>query len=253
MSTGDPSLAAPNYIFLVRAILIIFGCVAFWWGIVAFRDFWTDSSTESIATRVLAGDPFKTEVMDGQISAIRRIESAAFCRPVALRSAAVIQLRIVEVSAPQSGQSEARLYSLLRMIRSALSCAPADSFLWLALYSVENTANHFSADDLKYLRMSYELSPNEGWIALRRNPVAFERFRQLPADLAETAIHEFIQLLLSNFFEPAAAIFTGPAWPERELILAHLTQISSEQRRFFADALQQRGYDLNMPNIERQN
>jgi hypothetical protein len=240
-------LTAPEYVALVRVICIIFGCTAFWWGIDVFPDFWRDSSIEHLADRVLDGDSFKPEIMAGQSPAMHRIESAGYCHPSALRSAAVIQLRIVESLPPQSGQYEAELHSLLGLIRSSLSCAPADPFLWLALYAVDNIANRFSVDDLKYLRMSYELGPNEGWIALRRNPAAFERFHQLPPDLAAAAINEFILLIKSNFFDSAAEIFVGPAWPERELLLSHLAEISSDQRHFLSDALRQHGYDLEMP------
>src|ERR1019366_8525833 len=140
--------------------------------------------------------------------------------------------------------------SLGNVIRSSLSCVPADPFLWLALYSVEVTENGFKPDYLKYLRMSYRLGPHEGWIVLKRNPLAFTVFQQLPPDLGENAINEFVAMLLdSHFSDQAAEILIGPAWQEREQILSNLTRIGDVDRKRFADVLQRRGYDLNVPGI----
>jgi hypothetical protein len=135
------------------------------------------------------------------------------------------------------------------VIRSSLSCAPADPFLWLVLYWVESTENASSSDRLKYLQMSYRLGPNEGWIAVKRNRVAFAMFKLLPPDLIENAINEFIALLKSEFYEQAAEILIGPAWPEHELILSRLTRVTYQDRQLFADVLHRRGYYVNVPGI----
>lgn len=42
-------------------------------------------------------------------------------------------------------------------------------------------------------------------------------------------------------------IFTGPAWPERELILPHLVSVAEVDRQAFSDSLYWRGYDVNVP------
>ena len=136
------------------------------------------------------------------------------------------------------------------MIRGSLSCAPADPFLWLALYSVEVNEQGPKPDYLKYLRLSYRLGPYEGWIASKRNPLAFGAFQQLPPDLREDVIDEFFAMVHDgNFSGQAAEILIGPAWPERELISSRLTRLSDYDRRRFADELDRRGYDLNVPGV----
>ena len=183
---------------------------------------------------------------------IDSIKKSAYCRPAALRSAAIIQLRMLEVAASANDRQhlDEQFKSLGNVIRSSLSCAPADPFLWLALYSVEITENGFKPDYLKYLRMSYRLGPHEGWIALKRNPLAFAAFQQLSPDLRESGSQRICCYVADNgFSDQAAEIFIGPAWPERELILSHLTRLTDIDRRRFADALYRRGYDLNLPGI----
>jgi hypothetical protein len=254
MSTKLTSFVTTHYILLARSFVIILGCIAVWWGIVEFPVFWRESSAESIADRIIAGDPFKVEVLGRQLPIIDGIERSAYCRPAALRSAAIIQLRMVEAAASANDREyvDEHLKSLRNVIRGSLSCSPADPFLWLVLYWVESTENGSSSDYLKYLRMSYRLGPNEGWIGLKRNHVTFAVSEKLPVDLAEYAINEFVGLVEMGFYEQAAEIFTGPAWRVREQLLPHLQDIDERHRRAIADILHTKGYDVAIPGIESQ-
>ena len=244
------TLVTGPYILLARSFVIILGCIGVAWGIVEIPVFWQDSSIERIATRIIAGDTFKVETLAQQLPITASIKSAS-CRPAALRSAAIIELRMMEIagSANNRQKLDHQYKSLVDVIRSSLSCAPADPFLWLALFSVEMTENKFEPDLLKYLQLSYRLGPHEGWIALKRNPLAFAAFQQLSPDLREAAVNEFAAMLVdSQFSDQAAEILIGPAWPERELILSNLTRLSESDRRRFADALYTRGY-ANLPGV----
>ena len=242
------TLVTAPFILLARGFVIILGCIGVAWGIVEIPVFWQDSSIERIATQIIAGDTFKVETLAQQLPITASIKSAS-CRPAALRSAAIIELRMMEIAANNRQKLDHQYKSLVDVIRRSLSCAPADPFLWLALYSVEMTENRFRPDLLKYLQLSYRLGPHEGWIALKRNPLAFAAFQQLSPDLREAAVDEFVAMLRdSQFSDQAAEILIGPAWPERELILSNLTRLSEYDRRRFADALYTRGY-ANLPGV----
>jgi hypothetical protein len=143
------------------------------------------------------------------------------------------------------------LNSLGNMIRSSLSCSPADPFLWLVLYWVESTENGSKPDYLKYLRMSYRLGPNEGWIELKRNHIAFAIFEQLPLDLAENTIDEFVALLEMGQYEQIVKTFTSQTWRVRYLLLLRLKNVADQYRRAFSNALYSRGYDVDVPGIKR--
>jgi hypothetical protein len=254
MNTKLTSLVTAAPILLARSFSVILGCIAVWWGSAVLPTFWQDASIERIATQIIAGDTFKAETLDRQLPVIDSIKTSAYCRPAALRSAAIIQLRVyeVETSTKDRLHPDEYLKSLRNVILSSLSCAPADPFMWLALYSVEVTANGFKSDYLKYLRLSYRLGPHEGWIVLKRSPLVFAAFQQLSPDLRENAINEFFAMLRdsdSDFASQAAEILIGPAWPQRELILSHLSTLSDVERRHFEDALYQRGYDLSVPGV----
>ena len=237
---------------LARTFLVTLGCIAVWWGISELPFFWQGSVIKRIATQIIAGDSFKIETLAQQLPSIDSIEKSGSCHPAALRSAAIIQLRMLEMARSENDRQrpDEQSKSVANLIRSSLSCAPADPFLWLALYSVGVNEGGLKPDYLKYLRLSYLLGPHEGWIALKRNPLAFAAFQQLPPDLGEAAVNELIAMILdSHFTDSAADILIGPAWPERELILPHLSRLTDSQRQLFAENLTRRGYDLNVPGI----
>jgi hypothetical protein len=245
MSAPRTNFAPAYYIVVARGLFVTLSCVAIYWGVGRLPGFWRNFSPERVATRVIAGDSFKPEVLDRQLLLMQGAANAAYCDPAELRSVAVIKLRMMELSDSKDDQRAERSDSLRSAIRSSLSCAPADPFLWLVLYSVEKNESALNPDFLKYLRMSYELGPNEGWIAVKRNRLAFEIFQLLPADLAKGAVNEFIGLLDAGLYQLAAETFVGPAWPEHELILARLQSVSADKRKLFAQALSSRGYHMN--------
>jgi hypothetical protein len=254
MSTKLGIFVTAHYSPLLRCFVVILGCMAVAWGLFVFPIFWHESSIERTANQIIAGDLFKGSLLAGLFPIIVSIESSTYCRPSAVRSAAIIELRMAEGTAPANNLKhvDGRLRSLNQTIRSSLSCSPSDPFLWLVLYWSEGTQDGFRSEDLKYLRMSYLLGPNEGWIALKRNGITFAVSEKLPVDLAEYAIIEFVGLIEMGFYEQAAEIFTGPAWRVREQLLPRLQNIEERHRQAFANILYTKGYDVVVPGIKRQ-
>lgn len=253
MSRTLRGFLSAHYIILVRSMIAIFGCMAVGWGIVEFPAFWRDSPIQRIARQIISGEQFKIETLIGQEPTLLEVENSTYCRPAAIRSAAVIRLRIAEQEIAAGGQAATneQASALRRSIRVALSCSPADPFLWVVLFSVEAARVGVKPESLEYLRNSYRLGPNEGWIAWKRNPIAFSIFQQLPADLREMAIREFVGLVESDFIDEAVDILTGPAWQVRDLILLRLAAVSQRRRLELAKALYRRGYDIPIPGVDR--
>jgi hypothetical protein len=189
------------------------------------------------------------------MTVVQAAEASDHCRPGAVWSAAVIRLRMAEryeSDNPGKSLDTQQSKELDDAVRGALSCSPSDPFLWIALYWIE-LKNHGS-NEPAYLQMSYRLGPNEGWIALKRNTVAFTNFGQLSTDLKEQALNEYIRLLASKqFFAEAADILVGPAWKVHDLILSRTATLSERDRQIFAQVLQSKGYDISVPGIRLQN
>lgn len=232
-----------------RTVLAILGCAAVTWGIYALPIFSRQMPIERVATHVLEGDPFKSGVLAKLMPHVEAAEWAEPCSPAVMRSAAVIQTRMAEQAIVDGDDIDTQLSVLRDSIRGSLACSPSDPFLWVVLYWVETNRNGFQPDYLKYLRLSYQLGPNEGWIALKRNGYAFAIFQQLPPDLAQMAIKEFAKLLDTGFYEEAVAIFIGPGWRERAILLPRLKDVAERHRKVFSSLLYKLGYDVDVPGI----
>jgi hypothetical protein len=225
----------------LRTSAIAVGLLAVIWGVLEFPALRQESITKKIAERILVGDVYKPEILLKQASLLES-QNQALCRPLTFRGWAVIRLRIAEISGtPALAPASDRTKMAVDAIGKSLACSPSDPFLWLALFALEPSA------PLNYLAASYRLGPNEGWIALKRNPVAFENFDELPKDLQDIVVQEFLKILEMEAYYDAMKIFVGPAWDKRELILSQLDRVPLRHRENLARRLAAAGYDVPIP------
>jgi hypothetical protein len=227
----------------LRACATLVGLMGIVWGVSQFSALRQETTIKKIADRILLGEVYKYEILLKQASLVAPTQRPEFCRPMTVRSAAVIRLRLAEISDNNAalGPALVRTNVAVEAIRTSLVCSPADPFFWLALYELEPAA------PLNYLTASYRLGPNEGWIALKRNPVAFANFDELPEDLRRIVVQEFLRIVKMGTYDDAVKIFVGPAWDQRELILSEMDQLPLRQRRIFQAALTQAGYNVLVP------
>jgi hypothetical protein len=240
---------------LTRIPVIVFGCAGALWGLVNFPTFWTQSSLERVARRIVNGETFSAEALNAQLPEIRKVEAAPVCRPAALRSAAIGRLRMAEpdIASRHGPEASAAVRAVRNSIVKALSCSPADGFLWLALFWIDSGAQGVKPKELEYLKLSYRVSPNEGWIALKRSYLAFSAFQDLTPDLQESALAEFVGLIKSGYYQEGANILSGPAWPARDVIVSRLASLPLPVREAFASAIRKRDLNLEIPGVSRQN
>jgi hypothetical protein len=222
----------------LRAPAILIGLMGIVWGVSQFSALRQEATIKKLADRILRGDVYKNEILLKQASLVALTQRPQLCRPLTVRSAAVIRLRLAEIS-DNAALDPANL--AVEAIRNSLACSPADPFFWLALYALE------PATPLNFLAASYRLGPNEGWIALKRNPIAFANFDELSEDLRRIVVQEFLRIVEMDAIDDAMKIFVGPAWDHRDLILSQMDQVPLPQRQRFQAALTSAGYDVLVP------
>src|SRR5215469_1120880 len=212
----------------LRTSAMLAGLIGIAWGVAEFSALREESTIKKIADRILVGQVYKYDILLKQASLVAATDNPKPCRPLTVRSAAVVRLRLAEISDNAAlGPAPDRTNLAVDAIRQSLACSPADPFFWLALYALEPSA------PLTYLTTSYRLGPNEGWIALKRNPVAFANFDELPDDLRRVVVQEFVRIMEMDAIDDAMKIFVGAAWDNRELILSEMDQLPLRQRRKF--------------------
>jgi len=227
---------------VIRGLLVAVGLLAALWSASNIRSLLHRSSNDRLAARILSGEVFKDVNLLGTVELNR---DRSRCDVPALHTLAILQLRNFEIAIAANVRdniSSAQITTHDAIVAS-LSCAPADPFLWLVLAWVGIQSN--SRDALAFLRLSYQLGPNEGWIAIKRNFIALSMFDQLPPDIANRALVEFSQLVSADRFEEAVNIFIGPGWAQREFLLERLGKIERFHRDTFIKMLNNRGIDVS--------
>lgn len=239
--------------FLTRAFVSLLGIGALAWGAFLLPLFWEQAPLNRVASELLEGHAFKRQALMDEMRRVGAAERHAFCDPTELHNAMILRLVILnDASATGNQKLIAAAYNLsLDSTRRALYCAPADAFAWLTLCSLDIAKHGFQRDSSNYLRMSYATGPNEGWIALWRSRLAMPLFEQLPADLSEDAIEEFVRLVnTGGLYAQAAAIFASAAPAVQSRIVAQLKSVKAIHRQLFVQALHERGLDIEIPGVD---
>ena len=209
---------------------------------------------DAYSTRIVAGEAFKAEALRPLRPELDQLEGASSgLRPDALRSAAIIELRLAELSIT-SGQSVAdnpQFAQAVLIVKIALQANPLDSFLWYALFWLDKSEHGLRQDNIDDLRLSYATGPHEGWIAVHRNRDAVAILPQLPPDLQTEVFGEFRNLVASNYIDDAANILAGPGWPQRRALLDALTDLPLPSLRLFASALAVRDIPDDVPGLPK--
>lgn len=250
-----PGVAFPTFAacftISARVFTVLLGLSAITWGADVLPVFSRQAPVERMASYIVDRASFKPDALVSFLPAITAVEQEAICRPAALHSAAIIRLRLAEdaMAAGTREDIDPRLDALQDNIRRSLACTPADSFLWTVLAWLDGARNGFRQEQLTFLRLSYQLGPNEGWVAARRNRFALPMFGQLPPDLADFAVHEFARMVDSWIYWDTISIFTGPGWPIHDRLLASLKDVGERQREAFSQELYAEGYKVAVPGI----
>jgi hypothetical protein len=227
-----------------RILTAACGICSIAWAISSLSTYRTEGLLASYAQHILSGESFSAQESSGlrdQLDTTR----ASSLRSLALANVAVVRLRLAE-SELKSGKPQivgSDLAVLEMAVTAALAGSPTNSFLWLTEYWLQRNRAGTPEGNLKYLRISYLSGPNEGWIAVKRNPLAMSAFSSLPPELVEQVLSEFVGLVRSRLFLDASNILAGPGWAVREKLLHRLVQVKEADRRAFAKVLESRNLD----------
>jgi hypothetical protein len=248
--TGGSGFAATR-INITRLILAAAGSLAMVWALAVIPVFLSESVIADVAKAVIDGEAFKPEVL-AAVEARTETDGGSALRSSVLGKAVVIRLRRAE-DAIRAGDAKVinqKLESLTKIVQVTLRSAPDDPFLWLVWFWLDTSRNGVRPDSLPFLRMSYDLGPYEGWIAVKRDRVALADFSALTSDLSERAISEFAGLVRWGLTPEAADIAAGTAPPLRRVLFARLKDLDYEQRRAFASIIYGRELDdVPVPGI----
>ncbi|WP_156951809.1 hypothetical protein [Bradyrhizobium sp. WSM1743] len=236
----------------VRSLLFVFGVLGVIWPLEALPALLVAVPVKEPMARILAADRFKPGALNGVVAALQAQSRPTIARNDVARAEALIGLRIAEEGAGRRSAEETDFEAAKAevKIRTSLGLNPADSFLWLMLYSVETAYHGFDEKIFSFLSQSYSTGPIEGWIALRRNKLALATFPKLSGTTQEKVVSEFSGMVDSEFTDAAALNFMGVGWAERERLLASIADANIIPREAFAKQLAREGLKIHVPGVE---
>jgi hypothetical protein len=209
------------------------------WGVFAVPRSDALDDFRDIETRLLRFETFSrtmlTRTLESQAS-----QNLSLCDTHSQRAVLLMEMPMAEAALRSGAANEfdQRIQSLETRSRRILSCTPRESFVWLLAFDLEILHGRLNEQSFNLLAMSYETSPNEAWISIRRIIVAMPLVLIAPEPLQKKILFEFQQLIRNGFLNDAARSYLTAAPPVRSLLQTHIEQLELPKQKAFSDALQ---------------
>ena len=224
--------------FALRLPVLIVGCLGLAWGVsnlgrsAVISDFW------DVEAQLLRFETFS------QATAARTLESAAakelsHCDTHSQRALLLMEIPLAGTGL-RSGASNAfdqHMNSLEARTRRILGCSPRDSFAWLMAFGLETQHGILSRHAFDLLAMSYETSPREAWLALRRIIVAVPLVLMAPEPVQANVLDEYMNLIRHRFVDVPARVYLSASAATQALLQSHIDQLDPTSKRLFSEEL----------------
>ncbi|UWU67628.1 hypothetical protein [Bradyrhizobium sp. NC92] len=235
-----------------RVLFGSLGLAAALWAFVALPSFRAGAPILEMALRIVTDDRYKLgKLGDALLRTQPQFGPALLQAPLA-EAEAIIRVRRFEeaLALGDSDATDREAQHAQESLRISLFLNPSTSYLWLMLYSLENTRGGFDPKSLTFLTQSYATGPLEGWVALRRNRLALAVFPSLSEAVQEKAVFEFANMVDSDLTDAAAVNLMGVGWAQRDRLLASLSKAELISREVIARKLWREGVKIAVPGVE---
>ncbi|QPF87111.1 hypothetical protein IC762_12775 [Bradyrhizobium genosp. L] len=233
--------------------LFALGLASVIWSCSALPLFVLALPARDIAGRIVADERFRAGTLAEMVSNARLEQKVAILQPELASARALMQLRVAEeaMQRESSDVTSRKMDEAYEDVRTALTVAPTNSFLWLLLYSVQMVRTGLESSVVVYLGHSYTTGPLEGWIALRRNRLALSAFPFLNPVTQRLAISEFAEMVDADLTDESATNLSGVGWLYRDRLLAGLEGVDMASREKLAKRLARDGIKVRVPGVEQ--
>jgi hypothetical protein len=225
-------------LFAVRGLTLVVACLGLFWGIANVARGEVSDGFWDAETRLLRFEAFSRTASIGMLEGAAA-QDLSPCDNHSQRALMLVEIPLAD-AALRSGEVQEfdrRFRSLETRARQALGCTPRDSFIWLLLFGTQATHGVLDEHAFDLLAMSYETSPNEAWIAIRRVMVATPVVRVAPEPVQQRILAEFQSLIAHGFVEPAARAYSEASALTRSLLQSRIDQLDVRSQRNFSEAL----------------
>jgi hypothetical protein len=220
----------------LRGLIIIIGCLGLAWAVPDLAVSAVSDDFRDLEARLLQFESVKPE------TAARLLRSAADkalspCDMHAQRALQLMEVRLadIELRSGAAQDFDRHMTAIRYRSKQMLSCTPRDSLAWLLLFGLEIEYGNLTANAFDLLEMSYETSPNEGWLGLRRVTVAIPVLPAARYPLQQKILTEFEGLIRSRLIEIPAHLYSSVSEPIRVLLQSRIDGLDANTRKRFLD------------------
>ena len=223
----------------ISALALLVGCIGIGWGVSNLATGAAADEFQSLETSVLRFETYSPAAATRMLQSTAAQDLSA-CDTHGQRALLLLEMPLAD-AALRSGAAhgfDRHLQSLTMRARQAVACAPRDSLIWLLLFGLEVEHGRLDTHAFDLLAASYDTSPHEAWVAVRRILIGVPVVLSAPEPIRQRILAEFQDLVRHRFLEtPAHAYAKAPA-PVRDLLLSRIEQLDLPSQKAFAEALQ---------------
>ncbi len=234
-----PSSKTPLGSIVRRTLTLAFGCLGLLWGISTLPRSEAADDLRDIESRLLRSEAFNRKTLTQTVGS-QDSQNFSACDTHSQRALLLMEMPLTEAALRSGAANEfdRHVQSLENRSRRVLGCAPRESFVWLVAFNLEVLHGRLNPQSFDLLAMSYETSPNEAWIAIRRIIVAMPLVLVAPEPVRQKVLFEFRQLIRNGFADDAARSYATASGPIRSLLQTQIEQLDPTRQKDFSSALQ---------------
>jgi hypothetical protein len=223
--------------FIRRCLAVALGSAGLAWGINVLPTSEAADDFRFLEDQLLQSDTFNPNTLTHKLAS-PPAEVVGDCDTHSQTALLLMEMRLAQIAlrAGAIAEFEQRDQSMEFRLRRTLACEPRQSFVWLLAFSLDVMHGRLNEQALNLLAMSYQTSPNEAWIAIRRIMVAIPLVLIMPDRLKEEVLSEFQQLVRDGFAREVALPYSSASASIRALLQARIERLAPGQQKQFWDA-----------------
>jgi hypothetical protein len=224
---------------LQRLLLLVLAGSGLAWGFVALPTGAASDDLRYLGTELLQSETFDSKALSRELSS-PAAQAVSACDSSAQTALLLMEMGLTQAAlrAGNVGDFDRHAKALETRSKQALSCAPRDSLAWLVAFSLKILHGEPDQQALDLLEMSYETSPSEAWIGIRRIIAAMPILALLSQPLQQKVLAEFEQLARSGFLYETARCYASAATSTRPLLLDRIRRLDAGEQKRFWDELE---------------
>jgi hypothetical protein len=223
----------------LRALTLAVGLLGLSWAVLNFASSEAADFFWDLETHLLKFETYKPAAAIGILTSGAAVEASP-CENHSQRALLLLEIPLANV-ALRSGSTrefDQHMHSLESRTREVLKCVPRDSLVWLMTFGLEIEHGNLDEHTFDLLAMSYETSPDEAWIGIRRIVVAIPVILSAPEPIERRILTEFQNLIRRGFVEQPARAYQNANEPTRSLLQTQIDGLKPREQRAFSEALE---------------